>query len=188
MIPLPRCHRSPNEMCGVVDFLKSWDDANSIENIRTFELFKTSAGSINQNGVEGSFKAPSLSPHHAIFLKSLEPGIAPLVLALIERGLVTYTSCEGHLIRDVVHEAHVGLIDDSRGRKVVDTPILKACRESGLSLYQHRLLDTDSRSVFNTLELYVDYISYDSFEEYKRAVCCVVELACSKLKAVSLSH
>jgi hypothetical protein len=44
------------------------------------------------------YVAVSVSPYNPKFLTQLEPGIAPVVMAVVERGYLPVSSCEGHSI------------------------------------------------------------------------------------------
>jgi uncharacterized protein len=59
-------------------------------------LHTTAAGNINSTGNLGDYRGYMLARHHALFLQSIEPGVRPLISAIIAKGWITYSSCEGH--------------------------------------------------------------------------------------------
>ncbi len=170
MSVLRRCSRVPNQMSGVASFVQSWRETLSESNAVPHRLYVTLAGSINETGVEGSFKAPSLSPHHAQFAESLEPRIADLVLALVKVGCITYTSCEGHLLDGTIHEAHVGVLNEPEMGPSPLPWVLETCSAHGLTLYRHRLSDPINAESYETIEFYVKCRSDTSFLDYREIV------------------
>lgn len=63
---------------------------------------KQKGGRINRfDPATGQYSANSVSPHAEGFAdNNIEPGIAPVVLALLSRGYYTYSSCAGHCLSD----------------------------------------------------------------------------------------
>src|ERR1035441_1753893 len=58
---------------------------------------QSEAGNLNSGGVLMGMFAPALTPSDPHFWPSIEPGVQPLVQAIIAmKALATYTSCEGH--------------------------------------------------------------------------------------------
>ena len=163
---LPPCNRTPNRMPGVISFVRAWHNRSDPANQRRARLFRTAAGSINDSGAEGSFKAHSLSPHHPDFVHSLEPRIAPLVLALADVGCLPYTSCEGHLIDGTIYEAHVGVLNDPSLAPMPSDNVLTECTAAGLMLFRHLLRDAETGVDYETIEIYLQRSTDLSFEHY----------------------
>ncbi len=95
-------------------FLEKWHDPHCAGNHTAKELVKTSFGNIIKPGTVNGSVGHALSRHHAKFADAIEPGVLPLVMAIIEHlSWVTYTSCEGHYYgahRPKGTERHVGIL------------------------------------------------------------------------------
>jgi hypothetical protein len=88
-------------LTGVDVFLSSWCNGSSV-NSCAIKIRKSYAGNINRAGLamEGA-EAYLLPINHAQFWDSIEKGIKPLVRFFTEdQGLITFTSCEGHLYKN----------------------------------------------------------------------------------------
>ena len=173
--------RTPNTMPDVEKFLSACKMPNHPDNNKVNSLFYTDAGSINGDGVEGSFKAPSLSPFHPQFEISLEPKIRPLVFALVDLGYLSYTSCEGHQINNTVYEAHVGLLIEKDDSYKTCIENLKPLSEHGLTLLSHKLWDLKYSKNYKTIELYVLYDLKESYFDYREKISRIVRITCKKL-------
>lgn len=92
---------SINYLTTLDDFLVRWDQPASL----------TASGRRVRGPAGGG--APVYARHHPRFHESLEAGVRPLVLALVEHfDCVTYSSCEGHPAsrRRVMRPLHVGVV------------------------------------------------------------------------------
>jgi uncharacterized protein len=81
-------------------------------------LRQSAVGNRNLSGSAVDTAAYSFVPGQPGFRDSIEPGIRPLVLYLVEQvGLVTYSSCEAHpsTCSSPFRAAHVGLLHDVSG-------------------------------------------------------------------------
>ena len=74
----------------------------------TLRVRSSDWGTRNATGEPGAYSAPDLTPSDPHFLEAIERGVRPLVLEIVERGFVTYTSCEGHRYPDEVGLPPVG--------------------------------------------------------------------------------
>jgi uncharacterized protein len=117
--------------------------------------------------LDGTY-APAHTPSDLGFEESLEPAVRPLVLALIKKyGVITYTSCEGHLYPDIEGRnslLHVGMLVGYGGleggvaniKSVVDNENLQSYL-SGASarLLAGDLLDELTGRRYKTVDLYL---------------------------------
>ena len=165
---LPWCSRMPNTMADVGSFIAAYHDRDHAANLSPTTLRTTAAGSINEDGEEGSFSAVSLTPYHPQFLASLEPDTASLVVSLFNSGSVPYTSCEGHLLGEVVHEAHVGILCHDRLPTNYDS--LLELQDLDFTLLQHRLWDPVLRAQFLTVEVYIARNLDQRYSAYRRHI------------------
>lgn len=62
---------------------------------RTFN-WKHSDGRIHATAENGEYHAVTASPYHAEFRSQIEDGVWPVVEALVEKGYLPISSCEGH--------------------------------------------------------------------------------------------
>ncbi|MCA6622926.1 MAG: hypothetical protein IM542_10215 [Pseudanabaena sp. M165S2SP1A06QC] len=179
---LPLCIRTPNIMPDVMVFLAACKTENHPYNAYKHKLFLTDAGSINENGIEGSFTAPSLTPFHTQFEESLEPAIRPLVSALFDFGCFPYTSCEGHDINGRIYEAHVGLLLEQCKTYNQCLEQLQSISQHGLVLFTHQLWDPNASQDYETIEIYITHKSSEYYSDYRAKVLKVVEMACHALR------
>src|SRR6185503_20036256 len=107
-------------------------------------LFTTRSGSMNGDGRECSFSSPILGVKNPGLFKALEPAIAPLVLMLKDLGLVTYTSCEAHVIDSEVHEAHAGFLYDAN-QSIEVWRAIDAAERAGFVAFRTWLVDQEDR-------------------------------------------
>ena len=180
---LPKCTRFPNQMKNVDEFIRSCSLDNHSLNSYKPELIKTGLGSINKDGVEGSFKAKTLPPNNPWFRESLEEGVRDLVIELFNNDLMPYTSCEGHVIEGTIHEAHVGIL--SQGLTELKLKKLKSLNEVGISLFQHTLIDSETSASYPTLELYILNEGNLSPKFYRENVKNTIDKSCKKLSISS---
>jgi uncharacterized protein len=125
-----------NRMEAFDEFVASWAAPDHPRNQAPVVLNSTEYGNISETGELGDYRGHALSRWHPQFASSVEEGIRPLVLLLVERcGYITYTSCEGHSYpgRDVPPvERHVGLLPrDEAERQVMVATLRSACRSVG---------------------------------------------------------
>jgi hypothetical protein len=115
-----------NRMVGLDDFLASWENPEHPQNNAPVALHTTEYGNINASGEPGDYRGYTLSKWHARFSDSMEHGIRELVLLLVMgRQWITYSSCEGHYYRRrglASVERRVGLFprSDAEQRAIVD--------------------------------------------------------------------
>jgi hypothetical protein len=103
--------REINEAHGVGAFLKRWLGAAPAIGDDGDAPRRASTGNINLDATIGSSPSALLAPGDARFTDFIEPAVAPLVLATVAAGWISYTSCEGHLYPGGnADELHVGLI------------------------------------------------------------------------------
>lgn len=92
--------KHPNRMENVAGFLRDW--AAPPQPPPRFVLHRNRYGNVNDSGVPGRYSAGDLYPGHPQWREALEPGVAPLVDAVVESwAAVTYDSCAGHLYPDL---------------------------------------------------------------------------------------
>lgn len=100
-----------NRFNGYHEFLARWRMPAAVP--AAPPLRQSQAGNRNLSGSAVDTAAYSFAPGQPGFTDSIEPGIRPLVLYLVERvGLITYSSCEGHLptAASPFRPAHVGVL------------------------------------------------------------------------------
>ena len=113
-------HRS-NKMESFLSFIDSWHNINHPDNQELIEFGKTIYGNINLTGEVGDYRGHALSKFHSQFLESLEKGIQPLVVHVVESfNWITYTSCEGHIYlnsSELPAERHIGIVSRSHAEQ-----------------------------------------------------------------------
>lgn len=85
-----------NKMLGLAQFLQQWNEPCAV-GVPMVPLTRGKVGSINASG---EFQAPAVifTRFHPQFIESVEPGVRPMVLAMISDGnWASYSSCEGHV-------------------------------------------------------------------------------------------
>jgi hypothetical protein len=164
-LPL-REDRSLNELNGVDQLRLASQQSNHEMNKSNPVLFTTRCGSVNGNGRERSFSSPILGVKNPRLFEALEPAIASFVLALKDLGLVTYTSCEGHIIGDEVHEAHVGFLYSANDSPEIWRAI-DAAEQAGFFAFRTWLVDQEDRSYHPTVELYYPFSKIDLIDYHE---------------------
>ncbi|MBD2470947.1 hypothetical protein [Nostoc sp. FACHB-145] len=168
-------------MPDVMAFLAACKTPNHPYNVSKHKLFRTNAGSINETGIEGSFKAPSLTPFHTQFETSLEPAIKPLVSALFTFGCLPYTSCEGHEINGRIYEAHVGLLLEQCDMYKQCLIRLQTVSQHGVVLFSHKLWDPKVHQEYETIEIYIPHKPAEFYPDYRVKVSKAVKVSCQAL-------
>lgn len=103
--------RQVNAVQGMGAFLRSWLGGEHSLLDATIEPTRAETGNINIAGTAWASESLLLSPTDARFQDFIEPGVRALVGAVIGRGWISYTSCEGHAYPDgAADERHVGIV------------------------------------------------------------------------------
>lgn len=101
--------RQPNSMENITSFLQRWHSEGNVQSVP--QLYNRSpAGRLNYQGANDCAYAFPYTRSDSYFKDSIEPVVSPLVTKMVSDGLVTYTSCEGHVLGESYLELHVGVI------------------------------------------------------------------------------
>ena len=100
-------------LTNVNELLAAWSDRFHDHNTSPGKMTAGELGHVNTEG-KPEARAHTFSRYNPLFRQSLEPGIASLVIALINCfDCVTYSSCQGHTDEDgkrIADLRHVGII------------------------------------------------------------------------------
>lgn len=114
----PRRTLDVNSMADLAGFVQRWDDDSPGRGPASFDLRTSDYGNIGDRSEPGAYAAPDLCPKDAQWSAAVEPGVRPLVEALITGWhVITYSSCQGHRYPDLDLPAvplEVGLLPRSR--------------------------------------------------------------------------
>lgn len=148
---LPYYSRKPNKMPNVRHFIDRWK--RGYDETRVF-LYKHNNGCVNSTKNNStSFMANSITPKNDSFQECIEENIRPLVYKIIERGLITYTSCQGHIVDEELHLAHVGVIWNDQN----DFELIKdITNHDDFCVYRSHLEDMETKEAFETIEIYIN--------------------------------
>jgi uncharacterized protein len=181
--------RDVNAIASVEHLLLSWSgtDAQRSKQFRT-----SAAGNINYAGELHGKYAETFFPREELFEASIEPGVRPIVLALVRTGgFVTYTSCEGHRYDDgSTSECHVGVLPRSREElrrllralRFSAAQCLTRMRASRAHLYPWYLHDEACRREVPVLDLYLHRRIGFTQDHYFRARSADASLFASVLR------
>jgi uncharacterized protein len=101
-----------NGVSGMARFREEWDEARKVEG--KIDNATSEQGHINVEGSARCLSSVIYTPAAPQFLASIEAGVRPLVLALIQDlNCITYSSCEGHPPSDdgyPMRGRHVGIL------------------------------------------------------------------------------
>jgi uncharacterized protein len=112
-------YTGPNQMDMADDFILAWWNRSHALNSSPVHIAHTAEGRRVSGGDSACGVGPALTPNHPAFHESLEPGIRPLVIALVSTwNLVTYSSCQGHRVETstgsiVTTSQYVGVLCNS---------------------------------------------------------------------------
>ena len=154
--------REFNSIASAQELLSRWSGRVASHKKR-FSASK--AGNINFGGVIAGTFSHIFTPCDAEFEASIEPGVRPIVLAIIRSGLVTYTSCEGHRYACAlpVSECHVGVLPRTRTElrrawrafRAVHHRTETSLEVSSLVIFPWYLADETSRTRIPIIDLYL---------------------------------
>jgi hypothetical protein len=103
--------RQVNVIEGVGEFLRRWVGSTEALLQPPAEQMRAESGNINIAGTNWASQSLLLARSDPGFKSMIEAEVLPLVEAVINRGWISYTSCEGHSYLDgSFDERHVGLI------------------------------------------------------------------------------
>lgn len=110
-----RAQKGFNYLSDLDEFLESWLTSGHLRNRTTRSIVTDQHGRVRPAGTVTWGQGASLSRNHPEFVDCLEPAIKPLVVELVhEWDLVTYSSCDGHIVahepREDYSEAYVGIV------------------------------------------------------------------------------
>lgn len=176
-----RKDRSQNELNGVAQLFQTALDPHHPMNKSTPTIFRTPFGNFNGDGIPTSFSSPILGMRNALFQSAIEPRIAPLVTLIKNLNLVTYSSCEGHLIEGDFYEAYVGFLYVET-QTVVSGLLVQLAITSGFLPFRTWLADPPNETSHKTVEIYFPRYDMKSLGDYHEELT----LGTSKL-AVGLS-
>lgn len=180
-----RAQKGFNYLSDLDDFLASWLDGTHTRNTLSRNIVVDANGRVRPSGTVAWGQGASLSRNHPEFAACLEPAIAPLVLELVEGwGLVTYSSCEGHVVSDVPHrdysEAYVGMVSFSDEHQSAVTMLIEAgleeCEFRGVTPVVRRRQLLGPRDKFDVVDVLFSRsgpeIAWDEYQfERDRLVC-----------------
>lgn len=156
-------------------FLSSWHVGSSV-NSYVIEIKKSYAGNINKAGLamEGA-EAYLLPINHAQFWDSIEKGIKPLVRFFTEdQGLITFTSCEGHLYKNGSYSPrNIGIImrseDELNFIILLISNVTKVFNQEHeaikVKFYSYDMID-DKKNSHKAIKIIFDRISKTPIDEY----------------------
>lgn len=183
-----RRDRSLNELNGVDQLLASLSEQKAPMNNSCVELFHTEFGNINGDGIPTSFSSPILGLRHPDFEQAIEPEIFPLVTLLRRICIVTYSSCEGHLIDGNFYEAHVGVLLGSSNADRAKILINEAI-SAGFLVFRSKLTDSEDGAVYPTIEFYFAQSGATSLPAYHAALAAAIRrLSISMSKSFAIDE
>lgn len=160
-----RKDRLPNELNDVTQLWEAAKELNHPMNQSSPTFFATEFGSINGDGHPTSFSSPILGMLNASFTSIIEPRILPLVELIKSFGLVTYSSCEGHLIHNAMYEAHTGFLYNRKNRQEV-SGLVSSARASGFAPFRTWLTDSLNAHKYETVEIYFPWSNHTEIVQY----------------------
>jgi len=190
--------RSVNRFDGARALMAEWDDPQALRNRIKYPLRKSDYGNINDTGGAGELPALILTPTHPHFERFVEEGVRDLVVVLARRhGLITYTSCEGHVYGEggpPPSERHVGILPRSQAEHdAAERTFVAVGRELNaraltphvrIALLRHTL--EVHEEVLPALDLYLAKPKSSEWSDYFASLGAMYEAAVEGLKAAEL--
>jgi hypothetical protein len=128
-----------NHLSDVAAFRRAWDRGRPAGDPPPPPQRRGPHGHINLTGSPDEPSAADLVPHDRRFWSEIEPGVLPLVFAVVSLGLITYSSCEGHQRGQAYGEPklyrHVGVLprDGQELRTVTEVAAAASLRYANLA-------------------------------------------------------
>jgi len=99
-----------NDFSNLSDFLRAWDDRSPGLN-EGIHVSRGKQGNISTSGNLDEPTSAIVTPSCPEFMDYIEYGVRDLVKYLVyDMGLITYSSCQGHLIGNELRLRNVGLL------------------------------------------------------------------------------